>query len=166
MPQQQPTTINNITNNNNTQVINQYIVQLRFGEEDFSRALTEEQFFALMDDHKKGLKRTEAIASIMYNSAPNNATRITNMNQPFCITMGEDGEEKKSTTAVIEEIINQLPRNARKMFISLLKRDEFSEEYYRNVDEMVDDIKKQIKDQKHRKELVKMIKAILYNNNK
>ena len=127
--------------------------------------MTSEQLYELIDDYRKGVKRTGKIMEIMYNAAPNNGTKITNMNQPYCITLGETGEQKKYLKPVVQEILDELPANAKEMFMCLLDVENIKDTInLMYVNDVIKDIKQQIKDPVQRRGLEFKIKEVLYNN--
>ncbi len=167
--EQQATTIinNNTTNNtnNNTQVIHNHVHINVYGNEDFSKLMSPEFFEELKS--LTGLRRQDKMITHMYTAAPNNTARIPNMNQPYCITMGEEGEIKQSLKPVIENILEQLPENTEQMFINYIKAlpNYFAKKSALVIyNEILKELKESISNATKRKEIEKIIKAALYNN--
>ena len=170
--QQGTTIINNTTNNNNTNNIVQNILNINvYGDEDFTKIMNSVTFELVKD--LDGIELARKLIPIMYNTNPNNNIKITNMKQPYCLTLGEDREWiKKSVDPIIQEIINKLPLNVRRMFHQYFKQTrheyETTTEWLKEKakgNKLINDFKKMCKDDKIGKELKKVIKATLYNNN-
>jgi len=163
---QATTIINNTTNN----IVHQHVHINIYGQEDFSKIMNKLTYDSVKD--LDGIELARKLIPIMWNTAPNNTVQIPNMNQPYALTMGVNGIEKKSLSPIIEEIINGLPYHIRKMFHNYYKQTKHE---YENVVEwlkeksvgnrIINDFKKMCKDEKIGKEIKKIIKATLYNNN-
>jgi len=173
----QPTTttiINNITNNDNRQVVNQVHINV-YGKEDFKSIMNEKLLKELEDLEEfesSGIPLARKLIPIMYNTNPNNTVQIPNMNQPYCLTMGENNNWKKEPVEpIINEIINSLPRNTRKMFTQYYKEtkheyDSLGEWLKSKVggNKILNKLKESCGNPEDRKQIEKIIKATLWNN--
>ena len=163
---QATTIINNTTNNTTNQTIVHNHVHINvYGQEDFSKLMSPEFFEQLKE--LTGLQRQDKMITHMYTAAPNNTARIPNMNQPYCITMGEEGEMKQSLKPVVQNILEQLPENTEQMFINYIKAlpGHFIKKKALVVyNEILKELNEHISNPKKKKEIEKIIKAALYNN--
>jgi len=161
---QQGTTINNINNTTNNIIHNHVHINV-YGNEDFSKLMSPEFFEELKE--LTGLQRQDKMITHMYTAAPNNTARIPNMNQPYCITMGEEGEIKQSLKPVIDNILDNLPENTEQMFITYIKSlpNYFQKKTALGIyNEIMRELKESITNATKRKEIEKIVKAALYNN--
>jgi len=170
-PQQGTTIINNNYDQRKTQVIHQHVHINVYGKEDFSSIMDDKMYNILKE--LEGIPMAQKMITHMYNVAPNNTVQITNMNQPYCLTMGEDNTwEKHYLPPIIEEIRKQLPRNTRKMFTQYYKQTKHE---YDNLNDwikskkegnrIINELKEMCKDKTQKKAIENIIKATLYNNN-
>jgi len=173
----QPTTttiINNITNNDNRQVVNQVHINV-YGKEDFKSIMNKKLLKELEDLEEfesSGIPLARKLIPIMYNTNPNNTVQIPNMNQPYCLTMGEDYIWKKEPVEpIINEIIRKLPGHTRKMFTKYYKEtkheyDSLKEWLKSKVggNKILNKLKGSCGNPEDRKQIEKIIKATLWNN--
>jgi len=172
--QQATTIINNIDNTtNNTQVINQIVVQISVrGQEDFSKCITIESLEELRA--LTGAELLTTVATQFFGSAENKSIACPNIKNDFGIVKRIEGPRTEYIPPVLKDVIDRLPEDLRHTMKSMIdmarengyykQKNRYAIDDKRLVMEIYNEMIKACHNPKERKIVEKSLKALFHNN--